>query len=265
MYPSTICESLVILLSIIIARCASANRSVDVFSTRTMAAAVSTTLRQQKAALRKSMHGLLTSLSNDEIQAQCKPLFIFSLPIQSPNVCPSSMVSPTHRPSLPDCSGTEPRWSIVEIQRYASRLCHSRFCLCFRLHLHPRPNPYSHLGTRSARDNKYAPRASRIPAEQERLLLSQHAFGGSRHFGGCRRYPEHRCLRHVEVMLTSAPPSRYASHFRLHGASSAFTSYILGCGRFRVLCPVPTPLLRFAACLSLPPVSVCFTSVYYLR
>ncbi|PIL23270.1 hypothetical protein GSI_14580 [Ganoderma sinense ZZ0214-1] len=39
-----------------------------------MAAAASTTLRQQKAALRKSMRSLLTSLSNDEIQAQSRAI-----------------------------------------------------------------------------------------------------------------------------------------------------------------------------------------------
>ncbi|KAM5537595.1 hypothetical protein V8D89_008673 [Ganoderma adspersum] len=39
-----------------------------------MAAAASTTLRQQKAALRKTMRGLLTTLSNDEIQAQSRAI-----------------------------------------------------------------------------------------------------------------------------------------------------------------------------------------------
>ncbi|KAI1782974.1 5-formyltetrahydrofolate cyclo-ligase [Ganoderma leucocontextum] len=39
-----------------------------------MAAAASTTLRQQKAALRKSMRGLLTTLPSDEIQAQSRAI-----------------------------------------------------------------------------------------------------------------------------------------------------------------------------------------------
>ena len=114
----------------------------------------------------------------------------------------------------------------------------------------------------SAPDNGHAPRASRIPAEQERLLLSQHAFGGSRHLGGRRLYLEHRCVsvRHVEVILTSAPPCRCprrvfpASRRIFHRTTRisgvrAFSFFLVLCLRHcYVLLPIfhlPLPLLLY--------------------
>ena len=79
--------------------CISANQLTDVFPARTMAAAASSTLREQKAALRKSMRGLLTTLSNDEIQAQC----------QSPSLLPNPHSTPHCSPALHGFSEEPPQ------------------------------------------------------------------------------------------------------------------------------------------------------------
>ena len=78
---------------------------VDTFLVRIMAAAASTTLRQQKTALRKTMRTVLTNISNDEIQAQCQCSTIFRASLHAASkIAPLLRGFSGDRPSQPDCS-----------------------------------------------------------------------------------------------------------------------------------------------------------------